>query len=286
MKKSPIVYAGSKRRLLKQILPLLPENVDTFIDLFCGSCTVGINAVAKRVVFCDKNEPLIGIYKEFLQHEPLEIMELIDKRIKEYNISKENKASYLAFREEYNKTKKPLDLFILLLFCFNHQLRFNKNLEFNSSFGGENSYFNNNIRGILLEFLKELKTMSCEFESIAFDKCFKERIRTEDFVYADPPYLITNANYNDKTRGYGGWDENDERLLLELLLKHHKNGGKFALSNVFYHKGRENKILKEWCEENNFYVDYLNMDYTTCVYTIAKKGNKEKTVEVLIRNYE
>ena len=199
MKKSPIVYAGSKRRLLKQILPLLPENVNTFIDLFCGSCTVGINAVAKRLVFCDKNEPLIGIYKEFL---------------------------------------------------------------------------------------KELKTISCEFECITFDKCFKERIRTEDFVYADPPYLITNANYNDKTRGYGGWDENDERLLLELLLKHHKNCGKFALSNVFYHKGRENKILKEWCEENNFYVDYLNMDYTTCIYTIAKKWNKEKTVEVLIRNYD
>ena len=157
MKKSPIVYAGSKRRLLKQILQLLPENVDTFIDLFCGSCTVGINAVAKRVVFCDKNEPLIGIYKEFLKHEPLETMELIDKRIKEHNISKENKASYLAFREEYNKTKKPLDLFILLLFCFNHQLRFNKILEFNSSFGGESSHFNNNIRGLLLEFLKDLK---------------------------------------------------------------------------------------------------------------------------------
>lgn len=34
--KSPLNYTGGKYKLLPQILPLLPNNIDTFIDLFGG----------------------------------------------------------------------------------------------------------------------------------------------------------------------------------------------------------------------------------------------------------
>lgn len=34
--KSPLNYTGGKYKLLPQILPLLPNNIDTFIDLFWG----------------------------------------------------------------------------------------------------------------------------------------------------------------------------------------------------------------------------------------------------------
>lgn len=34
--KSPLNYIGGKYRLLKQILPLFPANIDTFVDLFSG----------------------------------------------------------------------------------------------------------------------------------------------------------------------------------------------------------------------------------------------------------
>ena len=32
--KSPLNYVGGKYKLLPQILPLFPKNIDTFIDLF------------------------------------------------------------------------------------------------------------------------------------------------------------------------------------------------------------------------------------------------------------
>ena len=48
--KSPINYSGSKYRLLKKIFPLLPKNINTFVDLFCGACNVGINANAKMLI--------------------------------------------------------------------------------------------------------------------------------------------------------------------------------------------------------------------------------------------
>ena len=32
--KSPLNYTGGKYKLLPQILPLLPDNIDIFVDLF------------------------------------------------------------------------------------------------------------------------------------------------------------------------------------------------------------------------------------------------------------
>ena len=43
MIQSPLNYTGGKYRLLSQILPLFPDDIETFVDLFCGGCNVGIN---------------------------------------------------------------------------------------------------------------------------------------------------------------------------------------------------------------------------------------------------
>ena len=39
MIKSPLNYTGGKYKLLPQILPYFPSNINTFVDMFCG----GIN---------------------------------------------------------------------------------------------------------------------------------------------------------------------------------------------------------------------------------------------------
>lgn len=40
---SPIFYMGNKHKLLKQIIPLFPDECDTFVDLFGGSGVVSMN---------------------------------------------------------------------------------------------------------------------------------------------------------------------------------------------------------------------------------------------------
>ena len=62
MVQSPLNYTGGKYRLLPQILPLFPERIDTFVDLFCGGCNVGINVKANRYVYNDISEALIGVF--------------------------------------------------------------------------------------------------------------------------------------------------------------------------------------------------------------------------------
>ena len=52
--KNPLNYTGGKYKLLPQIIPLLPEKVDTFVDLFGGGFNVGINVAADHFVYNDK----------------------------------------------------------------------------------------------------------------------------------------------------------------------------------------------------------------------------------------
>ena len=98
-----------------------------------------------------------------------------------------------------------------------------------------------------------------------------------DFVYCDPPYLITVASYNEN----GGWGEQAERDLLAKLDALDKAGVKFGLSNVFESKGKENTILKEWAK--GYTVHYLDHTYSNCSY--HKKDKQSKDIEVFITNY-
>ena len=49
--KSPLNYVGGKYKLLPQILPLFPKNIDTCIGLFGGGFNVGINVPAKEIIY-------------------------------------------------------------------------------------------------------------------------------------------------------------------------------------------------------------------------------------------
>ena len=104
-------------------------------------------------------------------------------------------------------------------------------------------------------------------------------MKDSDFVYCDPPYLITCASYNE----HEGWNEEKERKLLSLLDELNDKGVKFALSNVLENKGKENLILKEWAKKYN--IHHLNHSYNNCNYH-AKDKSKNSTDEVLITNYK
>lgn len=101
-----------------------------------------------------------------------------------------------------------------------------------------------------------------------------------DFVYADPPYLITCASYNEQ----GGGNEEKEEALLELLDNLSKNNVKFALSNVIEAKGKVNEILNRWvCSRPEYRM--LELVYTYKNANYQRKNRDIQTREVLIGNY-
>jgi adenine-specific DNA-methyltransferase len=277
--KSPLNYIGGKYKLLPQILPLFPRQILTFVDLFAGGCNVGINVHAERVICNDLNDKIIDMFKTFQQTDVQVILSRIEHNIRKFKLSKDNERGFIDFREYYNKTRDPIDLYTLACYSFNYQFRFNNNLEYNNPFGRNRSQFSENMRNNLLAFLDRIKNSKIEFTSQDFTKFDISSLGHEDMVYCDPPYLITTGSYNDGNRGFKDWKSSEEIALCNTLDRLHNKGVRFALSNVLKHKGSENKILSNWCKK--YSVIELDMDYSNSSYN-TKSG---ESVEVLITNY-
>ncbi len=208
-----------------------------------------------------------------------DVIKYIDNTIQEWGLSETNKDAYLKFREHYNKTKNPLDLYILTCFSFNHQIRFNERHEYNNPFGQNRSCFNNSIRANLIKFVNNIKGIN--FSSMDFRDFNINRLQKGDFIYCDPPYTITTGSYNDGKRGFKGWSTEDDRDLFELLDKVNNSGAQFALSNVIEHKGNINEPLLKW--SSKYHVHHINYNYSNSNY--HAKDTEKETKEVLITNY-
>ena len=64
----------------------------------------------------------------------------------------------------------------------------------------------------------------------------------DDFVYMDPPYLITFSEYNKL------WNDDSEMRLINYLDKLDERGVRFAVSNVLWHRKRYNGTFNEWAQ--------------------------------------
>lgn len=282
--KSPLNYIGGKAKILDQILPLFPKEIDNFIDLFAGGCNVGINTNADKVYFNDNLTYLIEMYKEFQRNDLDTTISHIENRIQEFELSLTNEEGYKKIRKTYNEQKKPLDLFVLIAYSFNHQIRFNNNHEFNNPFGRERSSFNVSMKQNLEQFIIRLKETNVRFTNTCFSSFDFTFLDDNDFVYCDPPYLITTGTYNDGKRGFKGWTEKEEKELLNLLDNLDSNNIKFALSNVLEHKGKSNDILKSWISCNPDYkINFIDFHYSNSNYQTLDR-NKNASVEVLNSN--
>ena len=218
---------------------------------------------------------------EYFRKNGISIINNIYSRIEEFDLSEENAEGYLALREKYNKNKDILDLFILTCYSFNHQIRFNSRHEFNTPFGKNRSAYNKTIEENLISFIKALQSKNIEFYSKDFTFLYGFDLCKNDFVYCDPPYLISNASYNDGKRGFKNWGTDEEVQLLDLLDFLDYKEVKFALSNVLVHKGMTNEMLAEWSKK--YTVKHIEKTYNNSSY--QRKNKDKETQEVLICNF-
>lgn len=284
--KSPLNYIGGKGRILDQIIPLFPKKIENFIDLFAGGCNVGINITAEKIYFNDNLTYLIDMYRKLRQNNFETTIDYIENRISEYDLNEINEKGFKEIRSDYNTNRNPLDLFILIAYSFNHQIRFNNKHDFNNSFGRNRSSFNSTMKNNLLQFIACLKEKVVVFTNNCFTDFDYSFITPDDFVYVDPPYLITTGSYNDGKRGFKGWSIKEEKQLLNKLDSLDERNIKWALSNVLIHKGKSNETLENWLNYNNRYeTNVIDFNYSNSNYqTIVR--DKKATVEVLITNYK
>ncbi len=297
IQRSPLFYVGDKNKLMKQLSNLFPQEINNFYEPFVGGGTVFLNIKAKKYHLNDVDKNLINIHNFLIRNsgDPSQFFNNIEKIIYKYNLSRSykediipdslkkkwkktyfarfNKDGYNKLRECVNNNKKndPLILYILLIYGFNRMLRFNGGGRFNLPVG--NVDFNKNVINALNYYFDYVQDKKIKLTSKDFRKFISEKkYLKDDFVYLDPPYLITASEYNKF------WDQKSEIDLINLIDTLDKKGVRFALSNVTHYSGCKNDLLIKWMKKYKIHKIKSN-------YISYHNNRKKKIKEVLVINY-
>ena len=283
--RSPLFYMGDKFKLLDQLKDKFPKKINNFIEPFTGGGSVFLNINANNYFLNDRDKHLIGLHNHLIKSSksPYIFFKKVKKTLEKYGLSRSyekdiipknlrkkfvktyyaqfNKQGYTKLKNNFNSNTKIdyTSLYVLLILGFNRILRFNSNGEFNLPVG--NVDFNKNTVTALNNYFKAIKTKKVKFHNQDYKKFLMNiNFKKDDFLYCDPPYLITAGEYNKY------WYENDEKELLKKLDELNKKKVKWALSNVIEYKGKKNKILIDWSKKYksfNIKSNYISFNDNT-----------------------
>lgn len=255
---SPLNYIGSKYRYMTQIKPLIGNVSGTFYDLFGGGFNVGINIEAKNYIYNDINHHLVNLMQILRDKGTSQNIKKIRSYERKFSLEPGGKEQYLEARKFYNDsiTKDPLLLFTIILYGFNQQIRFNNKHEFNNPAGIR--WFNDNVLEKFISFSRRLKEIDVQFKSKNYSE-FLHEFKKNDFIYLDPPYLLTLGSYNDGRRGFKGWNEVTQTNLLEFIDELDEKERRFMLSYVKEHRDKENHGVKYWLNKNKYVVREMSL---------------------------
>lgn len=295
--RSPFFYVGDKYKLMPQLQQLMPKKIGRYIEPFVGGGSSLINTEAEEYIANDIDTNIINLHK-FLSsyaNNPKKLFNELYERIDKYKLScsyrnikvpdelkkqyvktyysRYNKESYTKMRNDFNKNQEDmLQLYLLLIYGFNHMIRYNSQGNFNLPVG--NVDFNNNVHSALVSYLNFFKENKIKFYNKNY-KLFLKKCNFDEntYVFLDPPYLISSSEYNKL------WNEKNEKELCKLLDELDNKGVKFGITNLVNHKGKTNEIFLKWSKKYKVYdikSNYISFNDNTI---------KADSREVFVTNY-
>ena len=216
----PFPYQGSKRSIVRHILPYVPSDTHSLIEPFCGSAAFSIAAaahgMARKFALNDVDESLMKLWSSILEsptellsgYETLWNQQLHDRR-----------DFYFHVRDEFNVSHQPHHLLYLLARIVKGSVRYSGDGRFNQSPDNRrNGMHPAKMRRQILA-VSELLGSKTSVSSADFQEAV--RLATEsDLVYLDPPYQGTSFTRDHRYIGGLHFDElvdvltwmNDRRL--------------------------------------------------------------------------
>lgn len=295
--RSPLFYTGDKYKLIREIKKYFPHDINQFIEPFVGGGSVFLNVDAKLFIENDIDSNIMEIHHFLSSYKDVDdLEEKLFAEIKKYGLScsyienpvpqklrdqfkktyfaKYNKKYFQALKDDYNNAtdKSILDLYLLLIFGFNRMLRFNSEGKYNVPVG--NVDYNQNVHDALKNYIELVQKKKIVWSNLDFASFFQKiEFQENDFIYLDPPYLITASEYNKL------WNQESDDKMLSLLDEFNARNIKFAMSNVVDYKGKKNTKLLNWARNYNVYSIKSN-------YINYHDNSIKSFKEVLITNYE
>lgn len=273
--KSFIKWAGSKKALLKEILPRLPMNLNghKYIEPFVGSGAVFLRYHPSDAIINDINPELIAAYK-MIRDKPEELIAEVDS----YPVNSEffyemRQVSYDWTSEKVEDLIKIAARFIYLnKTAFNGLYRLNSkggfNVPYNKLIDMKNHPFDviNHQNTIVLSHF--FNRANLDIYNYDFEEVIHLGVSRGDMVYLDPPYDNTYIGYKKQL-----FNEEDQKKLYECCEYIDSIGAKFLYSN------NDTELIRSLFSKYK-----INEVYTKRMINpdVSKRG---KAKELLIQNY-
>lgn len=283
---------------MPQLLSLFPSNIDTYIEPFFGGGSSMMNVTASNYSMNDIDNNVVALHNFLLSFSNKketffkELFSMINyygfscsylkdvipqdlkKKYPKTYYAKFNKVQYKHLKDDFNHEGKTdyLKLYLLLIYGFNHMIRFNSSGDFNLPVG--NVDFNKNVYEALNNYFDITSRRVINVCSLDFEHFLRaKKISNNDFIYLDPPYLISLSEYNKL------WGIEDEQRLYNLLDFLNKKGVKFGITNLLKHKGKTNELFQKFSSKYKRVIiksNYISFNDNTI---------KDESVELFVFNY-
>lgn len=275
--KPVIKWPGGKTQLLKELLPLIKNNLkpgSTFYEPFAGGLAVTLALEHPNTVVNDLNSELINMYK-VIRDNPEELISELkcfqNSHNTEfyYHVRNLDRTDMLSRMSDVIKAARTI---YLNKTCFNGLYRVNSKGYFNSPIGRTSSGKTPDIvqEELIREMSKFLK--SVQFHNGDYKECLAGATSV-DVVFLDPPYDTDEAIKSDGFVGYQkeGWTRKDLEELKMICDELSIRGCKIILTN------NDTEFVRELFKEYNFREIEVKR-------SINRDGNKRKGKELVIYN--
>ncbi|MBP5835833.1 Dam family site-specific DNA-(adenine-N6)-methyltransferase [Candidatus Phytoplasma meliae] len=276
-----INWIGCKKKLLPQLLPLIPKNYKTYYEPFLGSGALYLALMPKNAILNDVDHHLISIWKSIIDNPKLFYEKTIsyENDIYQHQTQIKQKASFQTILKHFNDTTNTTNtqltksslFFILTKYAFRSILRFTKDQILKTHF----SYKPKFKTGILnLDDLITLQKHFIKNNHILLCHDYQKTIQTsqkDDFLFIDPPYYSGKEAHShafyQKT-----FDFKEQTNLYNELQKADQRGVKWLYTNF------NTKEIRTLFKNYHF--------KTTKTSTSSQLTNQNNKQEIIITNYK
>jgi DNA adenine methylase len=215
-------WAGSKRKLLPELLPYWKQVGTRYVEPFVGSGALFFSAAPEQAVLADLNGELIRTYRA-VRDDP----EVVSGHLRSL---RRGRKTYLRLRSQdprrLSACRRAARFIYLNRYCFNGLYRTNLEGRFNVPYAPTDSGRLPNEKQLVAaaERLGKATLLHADFECVV-----GRQAQSGDFIYLDPPFAVANRRlfrqYNRMTFGF-----DDLHRLVNVLHCLDRLGAYFVLS--------------------------------------------------------
>jgi DNA adenine methylase len=220
LNRSPLRWAGSKRKLLPQLQQLSPPTYERYVEPFCGSLCLLVALKPKSALVGDINEELVHFYR-MIAWRPGVVAELT-------HALPPDEATYYQLRGmdpgALTAEQRAARFLYLNRFCFNGVYRTNRSGQFNVARGQHmGSIPSASELRAFGRLMRTVDVLKCDFASLL------EQAGKGDFVYLDPPYAGRDVRDRGEY-GVGAFKVHDLERFVNAVQGASDRGAKILIS--------------------------------------------------------